>query len=244
MNEPTRRPKLSVVIPAYNEVETIQEILRRVAAVRIDKEIVVVDDFSTDGTRDVLRRLETSLDSLLAESNLRVFYQDRNQGKGAALRRAFTEALGEIVLVQDADLEYNPEDYGVMLDPFERGLAAVVYGSRFSGELTACCFSGTPSGNRFLTLLSNMFTNLNLTYVWEGVTKRSERGAGEHGDSGRSLRDRAGNHGKNSARQVADFRGSDFLLRPDVRPGQKNYLEGWVPGAGVRYTLQRSDTRP
>ncbi len=173
MNEPKRRPKLSVVIPVYNEAETIQEILRRVAAVRIDKEIVVVDDFSTDGTRDVLRQLEagggqTSRETLASDAgtNLRVFYQDRNQGKGAALRRGFAEAHGEIVLIQDADLEYNPEDYGALLDPFERGLASVVYGSRFSGGAHRVLFFWHSVGNRFLTLLSNMFTNLNLTDVW------------------------------------------------------------------------------
>jgi glycosyltransferase involved in cell wall biosynthesis len=176
INEPKRRPKLSVVIPVYNEGETIQEILRRVAAVRIDKEIVVIDDFSTDGTRDVLRQLEapggeTSRESLasdagLASANLRVFYQDRNQGKGAALRRGFAEARGEIVLIQDADLEYNPEDYGALLDPFERGVASVVYGSRFSGGAHRVLFFWHSVGNRFLTLLSNMFTDLNLTDVW------------------------------------------------------------------------------
>ncbi|MGA8229840.1 MAG: glycosyltransferase family 2 protein, partial [Candidatus Acidiferrales bacterium] len=166
INEPNRRPKLSVVIPVYNEAKTIQEILRRVAAVKIDKEIVVVDDCSADGTREVLRQLETSGDAGLAGSNLRVFYQDRNQGKGAALRRGFAEAHGEIVLIQDADLEYNPEDYGAILDPFERGLAAVVYGSRFSGGAHRVLFFWHSVGNRFLTLLSNMFTDLNLTDVW------------------------------------------------------------------------------
>jgi glycosyltransferase involved in cell wall biosynthesis len=166
INELKRRPKLSVVIPVYNEAKTIQEILRRVAAVKIDKEIVVVDDCSADGTRDVLRQLETGGDARLTGSNLRVFYQDRNQGKGAALRRGFAEAQGEIVLIQDADLEYNPEDYGLLLDPFERGLAAVVYGSRFSGGAHRVLFFWHSVGNRFLTLLSNMFTDLNLTDVW------------------------------------------------------------------------------
>jgi glycosyltransferase involved in cell wall biosynthesis len=166
-NELKSRPKLSVVIPVYNEAKTIQEILRRVAAVKIDKEIVVVDDCSVDGTRDVLRQLESDGgDAGLAGSNLRVFYQDRNQGKGAALRRGFAEAQGEIVLIQDADLEYNPEDYGLLLDPFERGLAAVVYGSRFSGGAHRVLFFWHSVGNRFLTLLSNMFTDLNLTDVW------------------------------------------------------------------------------
>jgi glycosyltransferase involved in cell wall biosynthesis len=176
MNEPMRRPKLSVVMPVYNEMETIHEILRRVAAVKIDKEIVIVDDFSTDGTRDVLRQLETSLghassetpggDAGLAGSNLRIFYQDRNQGKGAALRRGFAEARGEIILIQDADLEYDPADYGALLDPIERGVAAVVFGSRFSGGAHRVLFFWHSVGNRFLTLLSNMFTNLNLTDVW------------------------------------------------------------------------------
>jgi len=175
-SELKRPPKLSVVIPVYNEKNTIREILHRVAAVRIDKEIVVVDDYSTDGTRDILRQIETGespassetpgVDQGLAGSTLRVFYQDRNQGKGAALRRGFAEARGEIILIQDADLEYNPEDYGAMLDPFERGLASVVYGSRFSGGAHRVLLFWHSVGNRFLTLLSNMFTDLNLPDVW------------------------------------------------------------------------------
>ncbi|HEV8663311.1 MAG TPA: glycosyltransferase family 2 protein [Candidatus Methylomirabilis sp.] len=172
------RPKLSVVIPVYNERETIEELLRRVQAVEIEKEIIVVDDGSTDGTREFLRGLAQVASGApggaasppagdpLRTENIRAFFQEKNQGKGAALRRGITEAQGEIIVVQDADLEYDPEDYHRLLDPMKRGMADVVYGSRFLGGPHRVLFFWHYVGNRILTTLSNMFTDLNLSDVW------------------------------------------------------------------------------
>lgn len=171
-------PKLSVVIPAYNERATIEEVLRRVQAINIDKEIIVIDDGSTDGTRDFLQELgcgtqhnrESSIpaqgERQFRTDNIRVLFQERNQGKGAALRQGFKEARGEIVLVQDADLEYSPQDYHKLLEPLEQGVADVVYGSRFLGGPHRALFFWHYVGNKFLTTLSNMCTNLNLSDVW------------------------------------------------------------------------------
>jgi glycosyltransferase involved in cell wall biosynthesis len=153
-------PRLSVVIPVYNERATIEELLKRVQAVPIDKEIVVVDDGSTDGTREFLRGLQAP------DSGVRVLFQDVNRGKGAALRRGFAEARGAVVIVQDADLEYDPADYPQLLEPIERGVADVVYGSRFLGGPHRVLLFWHSVGNHLLTTLSNMLTNLNLTDVW------------------------------------------------------------------------------
>ncbi len=151
--------RLSIVIPAYNERETIEEIIRRVRAVEMPKEIVVVDDGSTDGTRDVLAGLEGT-------EGLRVLYHERNQGKGAALRTGFTEATGDIVIVQDADLEYDPAEYPRLIQPIVEGVADVVYGSRFVSEGPhRVLYFWHSAANRFITALSNMFTDLNLTDV-------------------------------------------------------------------------------
>ncbi len=149
--------KLSVVIPAYNEAATIREIVSRVVAVPIDKEILIIDDGSTDGTREILKELE-------GRDGVRVFFQEQNGGKGTAIARGFLEAKGDLVLIQDADLEYDPADYPRLIHPIETGRADVVYGSRFlgGGERRVLYFWHTV-GNRFLTFLSNMLTNLNLT---------------------------------------------------------------------------------
>ena len=147
--------KLSVVIPVYNEAATIREILERVRGVGLETEVIVVDDGSTDGTRDVLRGL-TGSDHM-------VVFHDKNRGKGAALRTGFTKVTGDIVLVQDADLEYDPAEYPRLLKPILDGKADVVYGSRFGGETHRVLLFWHYIGNRFLTMLSNMFTNLNLS---------------------------------------------------------------------------------
>jgi glycosyltransferase involved in cell wall biosynthesis len=148
--------KLSVVIPVYNEKQWIREILRRVQAVPIPKEILVVDDCSTDGTRDILRELEGT-------GGVRVFYQVLNRGKGAALREGFKHASGDVVLVQDADLEYDPAEYPRLIQPILENRADVVYGSRFIGESHRVLYFWHYVANKALTTLSNMFTNLNLT---------------------------------------------------------------------------------
>ncbi len=153
---------LSVVMPVYNERQTLFEIIRRVLAapVGIERELVLVDDASKDGTRDLYPRLQAEFPG----ANIRVFLQTVNQGKGAALRRGFVEARGDIVLVQDADLEYSPQDYPKLLRPILDGRADVVYGSRFvGGDEHRVLYFWHYVGNRLLTLLSNMCTNLNLT---------------------------------------------------------------------------------
>jgi len=148
--------KLSVVIPIYNEVQWLPEVLRRVRAVPIPKEIILVDDCSTDGTRDLLRGLE-------GDDDVRIIFQPVNQGKGAALRAGFSLATGDVVLVQDADLEYDPAEYPKLIQPIIDGRADVVFGSRFVGEQHRVLYYWHSVANRALTTLSNMFSNLNLT---------------------------------------------------------------------------------
>ena len=171
--------KLSVVIPVYNEERWIREVIRRVDATPIPKEIIVVDDCSTDGTRAILRDLE-------ADYGLRVFYQPKNQGKGAALREGFRHATGDAVIVQDADLEYDPAEYPRLLQPIIENRADVVYGSRFIGDTHRVLYFWHSVGNKALTLLSNFFTDLNLTdmetcfkvfrrEVLQGITLKSNR---------------------------------------------------------------------
>lgn len=153
---PGTEPMVSVVMPAYNEAATIDEIVARVRAAPQTKELIIVDDCSTDGTREHLRQLA-------ALPEVRVFYHNRNRGKGAALRTAFRHVSGEVVVIQDADLEYDPADYGALLEPILDGRADVVYGSRFLGGPHRVLYFWHYVGNRLITLLSNTLTNLNLT---------------------------------------------------------------------------------
>lgn len=154
--------RLSVIMPVYNERHTVHKILERVRAVPIRKEIVLVDDASTDGTRAVIERIVAAWPDD-DDNQLRVFFQERNAGKGAAVRRAIGEVRGDITLVQDADLEYNPDEYPQLIAPILRGDADVVYGSRFLGGPRRVLFYRHTLGNRVLTVLSNLFTDLNLT---------------------------------------------------------------------------------
>jgi glycosyltransferase involved in cell wall biosynthesis len=171
---------LSVVIPVYNERNTIHEILRQVRAVPIRKQIILVDDCSRDGTREILQKLRDD------EPDLTVVFHEVNQGKGAALRTGFKHATGRIVIVQDADLEYDPSQYTQLIQPILEGKADVVYGSRFIGESHRVLYFWHSLANKFLTLLSNTFTNLNLTdmevcykvfrrEVIQGITLKSNR---------------------------------------------------------------------
>ena len=150
------RVRLTVVIPVHNEVQTVERLLQRVREVPLWLEVIVVDDGSTDGTRDLLSGLEGGLID-------RLILHERNQGKGAALRTGFGHASGDVVVVQDADMEYDPREFPMLLEPILAGKADAVYGSRFLGGPHRVLFFWHSVGNRFLTLLSNMFTDLNLT---------------------------------------------------------------------------------
>ena len=150
-------PLLSVILPVYNEQRTLREILRRVRQVPIEKEIVAVDDGSTDGSRELLDELAAT------DHYLRVIHQPRNRGKGAAVRAGIEHASGQIILIQDADLEYDPAEYPRLIEPILEGKADVVYGSRFAGSTRRVTRFWHTQANRFLTLLSNLATNLNLT---------------------------------------------------------------------------------
>jgi len=157
--------KLSVLIPVYNEERTLKEVVRRVCDFQIPKEIILVDDGSEDQSRKILTRLQeenaSAKDSL---NQIKVFFQPVNQGKGAALKTALSHVTGDIVIVQDGDLEYDPKDYPSLLAPIQAGQADVVYGTRFAGGgAHRVHFFWHSMGNRMLTLLSNMLTNLNLS---------------------------------------------------------------------------------
>ncbi len=153
--------KLSIVIPCYNEQATIEKILSEVQEVDLGstkKEIIIVDDGSKDGTRDILTKLAAK------NKSITLIFQKTNQGKGAALKRGFAASSGDVIVVQDADLEYDPQEYKRLIYPIERGQADVVYGSRFiGGEPHRIIYYRNQVANKFLTFLSNMFTGLNLT---------------------------------------------------------------------------------
>ena len=157
--------KLSVLVPVYNEERTLEEIVQRVCTVAVPKEIILVDDGSKDQSREILSRLEEENrragDGL---NQIKAIFHEQNQGKGAALKTAIAHASGDMVIIQDADLEYDPKDYPSLLKPIQDGLADVVYGTRFAGGgAHRVLFFWHSMGNRVLTLLSNMLTNLNLS---------------------------------------------------------------------------------
>jgi len=147
---------LTVVIPCFNEVTTLEDIVERVIAVDLANEVIIVDDGSTDGTRDLLPGLAN-------HPPIKVIYHDHNQGKGAALRTGFAAATGDVILIQDADLEYDPRDYPALLRPLQEGIAKVVYGSRFRGGPTKTMFFWNMIANRTLTLITNILYNTILT---------------------------------------------------------------------------------
>lgn len=149
--------KLSIIIPVHNEKKTIEEIIRRIEAVNLDieKEIIIVDDFSQDGTRQILEKIQ--------KLNIQVFFHQKNKGKGAALQTGILKARGDIILIQDADLEYNPKEYPYLLEPILDGRADVVYGSRFLGGPHRVLFFWHYLGNKILTTFTNMLSNINLT---------------------------------------------------------------------------------
>ena len=169
-------------MPCYNEINTIDAIINKILAVplNMERELLIIDDYSTDGTRDYL-------DGLKGREEIRVIYHEKNMGKGAALRTGFAHASGDVIIIQDADLEYDPNEYAKLLQPILDGNADVVYGSRFAGgESHRVLYFWHSLGNKFLTLLSNMFTNLNLTdmevcykvfkrQVLEGVELKEDR---------------------------------------------------------------------
>jgi len=171
--------KLSIVIPVFNEKQYIAELIRRVQAVElngVEKEIIIIDDFSTDGTREFLQEMENTRegsDSHIVNDSgsnitidltyLRFFYHGRNMGKGAALRMGIGNATGDVVIIQDADLEYDPKDYTRLLEPIKDGRADVVYGSRFLGGPHRVLYFRHYIGNKLLTFMSNLLTNINLT---------------------------------------------------------------------------------
>ena len=160
--------KLSVVLPVYNESATLHEIIRRVQAVAIPKEIIIVDDGSADGTRTILHGWEDKAD-------MRIVYHERNLGKGAALQTGFAQVTGDVVIIQDADLEYDPSEYPRLIQPIVDGRADVVYGSRFTGNVVRVHLFWHRVANGLLTFCSNIFTNLNLTDMETGykVFRRS-----------------------------------------------------------------------
>lgn len=233
---------LSVVIPVYNEVHTLGELVRQVRAVPINKQIILVDDFSTDGTRDLLRKWDET------EPDLSIRYHERNMGKGAALRTGFQHATGDIAIVQDADLEYDPAQYLQLLQPIVEGKADVVYGSRFIGEKHRVLYYWHSLANKFLTHLSNMFTNLNLTdmevcykvfrrEVIQGITLKSNRFGFEPEVTAKVARFRMpAIEGRNPERRCRIY---EMPVRYNGRDYKEGKKIGWKDGVQALYCILR-----
>lgn len=158
--------RVSVVIPVFNERDYIEKVIKIVTATGIPDELVVIDDHSTDGTRDALDRIKKNWSD--GKCALKLFYHEKNTGKGAALKTGFSQVSGDVVVIQDADFEYDPRDYGKLLEPILDGRADVVFGSRFLGDTHRVLFFWHMIGNKVLTFFSNMLTNLNLSDMETG----------------------------------------------------------------------------
>lgn len=163
---PVNKMSVSVVMPVYNERDYIEAVIKRVLDTGIPDELVIIDDFSRDGTRDILKKVEKEWPG--QGCRLKLVFHEKNMGKGAALRTGFKEVSGDILIVQDADLEYDPRDYGKLMAPILEGKADVVYGSRFMGDSHRVLFFWHMIGNKALTFFSNMLTNINLSDMETG----------------------------------------------------------------------------
>jgi len=233
--------RLSVVIPVYNERNTIHEILRQVRDVPINKEIILVDDCSKDGTTDILKQLQRD------EPDLKILFHEVNQGKGAALRTGFQHATGNLVIVQDADLEYDPSQYAQLIQPILEGKADVVYGSRFIGETHRVLHFWHSLANKFLTLLSNFFTNLNLTdmevcykvfrrEVIQGINLKSNRFGFEPEVTAKVARFQVPAMEGRAARKCRVYEMPVSYDGRDYREGKKI---GWKDGVQALYCIVR-----
>ena len=213
--------KLSVIVPIFNERNTVVEIMRRMRAVDlpIDREFVLVDDGSSDGTQQVL--------SQLGDSTVKVVKHGANQGKGAAIRTGLEHVTGDLVLIQDADLEYDPEDWPKLLAPVFRGKATVVYGSRFTGERRNMLFLHWV-GNRMLSLTTNVLYNTTLSDMETCYKLFDRKVLDGHHDPFGPLRLRARDHREGAARGRAHLRGADLLHRARVRRGQEDHVARWL----------------
>jgi len=230
---------VSIVIPIYNEADTVQDLVRLVVNATLPggltREIICVNDCSRDETA---ARLD-ELPALFPGTAFQIIHKPVNEGKGAALRDGFAKATGDIVIIQDADLEYDPEDYIKLLDPIIENKADVVYGSRFIGEPHRVLYYYHTLGNRFLTAFSNMFTNLNLTDMEVCYKVFGAGGAAADHDPVQPVWVRAGDHRKNCQAPATpeNLRGGRGVLRAKLRGREKNHVEGRHQGDFDDYSI-------